>query len=184
MSQTLMEPQTRALVAHAHLATSAQLAQLYLSSALWALTQTGELLGSDGANLYFSFLFIFLFYLLYLPPLLSTTSFASLRCPYAAAPYGSLDTSLDLFEKPHGCLPLARGVGIRDLLLNLHTCQQKACFCLSTGCTSGRSPAAQRAHLAITAALLASRHPQDPAQLGTTASLELPRHRHLVSCPG
>lgn len=88
VSRTLMEPQTRALVAHAHLATSALLAQVSHSSALWALTQTG--------------------------------------------------------------------------------------------CTSGRSPAAQRAHLAITAALLASRHPQDPAQLGTTASLELPRHRHLV----
>ncbi|KAJ7413425.1 hypothetical protein BTVI_43603 [Pitangus sulphuratus] len=41
VSQTLMEPQTRALVAHAHLDTSAQLAQASHRDALWALTQTG-----------------------------------------------------------------------------------------------------------------------------------------------
>ncbi|KAM8989348.1 uncharacterized protein PRD47_016773 [Ara ararauna] len=41
VSQTLMEPQTRALVVHAPLATSAQLAQAYPSNALWALTLTG-----------------------------------------------------------------------------------------------------------------------------------------------
>ncbi|POI30094.1 hypothetical protein CIB84_006155 [Bambusicola thoracicus] len=41
VSQTPMEPQTPALVAHAHLDTSAQLAQVSPSSALWALTLTG-----------------------------------------------------------------------------------------------------------------------------------------------
>ncbi|PKU33190.1 zonadhesin-like isoform x4 [Limosa lapponica baueri] len=40
VSQTLMESQTRALVARAHLDTSAQLAQVSHSRALWALTQT------------------------------------------------------------------------------------------------------------------------------------------------
>lgn len=59
MSQTLMEPQTRALVAHAHLVTSAQLAQVSHSSALWALTQTGKLLGSADANFYIPFLCCF-----------------------------------------------------------------------------------------------------------------------------
>ncbi|XP_042738172.1 uncharacterized protein LOC122185992 [Lagopus leucura] len=88
VSQTLMEPRTPALVAHAHLDTSAQLAQVSHSSALWALTQTG------------------------------------------------------------------------------HTC--------------GRNPAAWHAHLAITAALLPSQHPQGTAQLGSTAWLELPLHHHLV----
>lgn len=88
VSQTLTEPQTPALVAHAHQDTSAQLAQVSHSSALWALTQTG--------------------------------------------------------------------------------------------CTCGRNPAAWHAHLAITAALLPSQHPQGAAQLGTTASLEHPPHHHLV----
>ncbi|KAM7082943.1 uncharacterized protein J5F26_014046 [Ciconia maguari] len=41
VSQTLAEPQTRALAAHAHLDTSAQLAQVSPSNAPWALTQTG-----------------------------------------------------------------------------------------------------------------------------------------------
>lgn len=59
MSQTLMESQTRALVARAHLDTSAQLAQVSHSNAPWALTQTGKLLGSADANFYFPFLFAF-----------------------------------------------------------------------------------------------------------------------------
>lgn len=59
VSQTLMEPQTRALVAHAHLDTSAQLAQVSHSHALWALTQTGKLLGSADASFHFPFLFAF-----------------------------------------------------------------------------------------------------------------------------
>ncbi|KAJ7417001.1 hypothetical protein WISP_67321 [Willisornis vidua] len=41
VSQTLTEPQTRALVAHAHLGTSAQLVQVSHRDAPWALTQTG-----------------------------------------------------------------------------------------------------------------------------------------------
>lgn len=59
VSQTLMEPQTRVLVAHAHLDTSAQQAQVSHSDAPWALIQTGKLLGSADANFYFSFLFVF-----------------------------------------------------------------------------------------------------------------------------
>lgn len=51
-----MESQTRALVARAHLDTSAQLAQVSHSSALWALTQTGKLLPSVDARFYFPFL--------------------------------------------------------------------------------------------------------------------------------
>lgn len=46
VSQTPVEPQTRALVAPAHLDTSAQLAPASPSRAPWALTQTGEALGN------------------------------------------------------------------------------------------------------------------------------------------
>lgn len=46
VSQTPVEPQTRALVAPAHLDTSAQLAPVSPSRALWALTRTGEALGN------------------------------------------------------------------------------------------------------------------------------------------
>lgn len=59
-----MEPQTRALVAHAHLDTSAPLAQVPHSSAPWALSQTGKLLPSADAHFYFIFLLGFFLSLL------------------------------------------------------------------------------------------------------------------------
>lgn len=53
-----------------------------------------------------------------------------------------------------------------------------------SGSTTGRIPAALSVHLATSVAPRASQPPQDPAHLGTSASLGLPHRHRLVSGTG
>lgn len=70
-----------------------------------------------------------------------------------------------------------------SVILMLSLPAETLLLCLS-GSTMGRTPAAHSAHLAISVAPLASQPPQDPAHLGTSASLALPPHHRRVSSAG